>query len=65
MYTLIIVSLQHFPNGSAGMSVGSRNKLSSAFPNFMVPSSGSSRRDLGYLAYGGMMVGQLRQKTGR
>ena len=65
MYNLFtIFSKQYFPNGSAGMSLGDRNKLSSAFPNFKVPSSGSSF-DLGYLAYGGMMIGELKQKFGR
>ena len=46
------------------MSVGDRNKLSSAFPNFKVSSNGS-KFDLGYLAYGGMMIGELKQKFGR
>ncbi len=66
---------QHFPDGAANVSVGSRNIISSAFPNFKVPPNVSlsdrslfdedKTRQFGYLAYGGMFFGDLRKELGR
>ncbi len=43
------------------MSINNRMAISSGFPNFKLPASGP----LGYLAYGGKMIGDILKSIGR
>ena len=56
------LSFQEFHGGDfEGTSMGDSNELSTSFPSFRVENTVG----LGFLAYGGIMVGDTSKKIGR
>ena len=61
-YSLTLLHCQAFHGSDfEGTSVGDPNKLSSGFPSFSIDKD----LDLGFLAYGGYMIGNVHRKIGR
>ena len=52
---------QHFMNDTSGASIDDKDKVLSGFPSFYI----EEQENLGYLAYGGIMVGDTHRASGK